>query len=339
MTFTRLPFTGQVARTNRALNPAQVPGGSSAEQSSRFAWTGAYVGAGGPTDVTPTLYRFTAPGAGTYPPGVDWYGNPDIASPLTSGAWVAQPVTPGEQLAVSAYWRYGSSLISQTVGLFVRFHDGAGAWVGGVVSLWSGVASNVWVRPGGTVTVPVGATHMVVSLRQTSAASAFPAGSFFDYTGLLIEVGSTVQPWFSGSSTPASPRERYAWLGAVNASRSTLTVPLAADEQTPLLDFLQPYKTGRAARTIARELMQSSTVKVAWVPLESRAGVLELLYDTTEEANAAQAWFGSNHSYYRSGDATYADMRFVVAGGEVAIERPSAVSSRTKLLVPFKELA
>ncbi len=338
MTYYRIPFTGQLARTNRALNPAQVVGGSGAEQGSRFAWTGAYVGAGGPTDVTPTLYRFTAPGAGTYPPGVDWYGNPDIASPSTSGAWVAQPVTPGEELAVSAYWRYGSGLISQTVGLFVRFHNGVGAWVGGVVSLWSGVASNVWVRPGGTVTVPVGATHMVVSLRQTSAASAFPAGSFFDYTGLLIEQSSTLGSWFHGASTPATPAERYSWQSTAHASRSFMHVPAAADTLTPLMDIATPYGISREARTVARELMESSSVRSAYFAPGARRGTLRVLFASPTLARAGMAFFADNPSFYLSHPgASHADMLFVVADGDLAFEQDEV--DGIVLAVPFKELA
>lgn len=172
---------------NYALNPAQVSGGSIDECISRFSWTRTYVTTSSPSGAT-TAVRFasgeTSTGTGR---GADWYGDLDLVTPGATGAWLDQPVTPGETITVGADCIYALSNKSPVSAYAtIRFHDGAGNWVGTAQrgSLVS-AAFNSWVTVRNSVVVPAGAKYAVASIRELDSVT-FTTNDYFVQTALVF---------------------------------------------------------------------------------------------------------------------------------------------------------
>lgn len=122
---------------------------------------------------------------------------------------------------------------------------------------------------------------------------------------------------------------------------------------TPLIVF-GPYENSYEVRNIARPLLQSSSVRVTYVPQGPRDGKLMLLFASYANAVAAAGYFAPAASFTFNGpvvtttgytivnnvvlpvgdiDDTF-DMTFIVTGGTVDIEQ----NELWEVSVPFKEL-
>lgn len=174
---------GPNAAGNRAANPAQVTGGSTAERMPRFSATPSYqTGSGLASPLPDTYTRFTQAGTTGTGRGVDWYANSDNP-PATTGAAMTSPVVEGVPITVSAWVRLTSSSVGG-VSFSARFHDGAGNWVG-AVSFGSGLTmtSGVWARLSRTLTPPAGAKYVSFRLRMEGTTTA---GDLLDQTALMV---------------------------------------------------------------------------------------------------------------------------------------------------------
>lgn len=193
-----------VAR-NLEPNSRALSTGSAAPYGTRWGWVRSWVG-NGAEFVLPfgTLARFTSPETGNVAGrGVDSYGNPDLSAPLTSGDFVAGPtVTPGDTITVSRWVRMNVPTSPGYV-VGVRFHNGAGAWVGdhsfGAVA-GSGTA---WTRVSWTGIVPAGATRFSVTTRVGTVAVSNT--TFMDVTGVMTEVTDRVRSWRERALEPGGP--------------------------------------------------------------------------------------------------------------------------------------
>ncbi|AZS40043.1 hypothetical protein CVS54_01365 [Microbacterium oxydans] len=190
---------------NLEPNPTALSTGSAAPYGTRFGWARTWVG-NGAENVLPfgTLARFTSSETGTVAGrGIDSYGNQDLTSPATTGDFVGGPtVTPGETITVSRYVRMNVATAGYLLG--VRFHNGAGGWVGGTsFGEWMGAgAGTSWVRVSWTGVVPAGATRFSVSTRiQTVAVTP---STFLDVTGLLTERVGRVRDWHDEALQPGT---------------------------------------------------------------------------------------------------------------------------------------
>lgn len=137
-------------------------------------------------------------------------------------------VTPGLSYT-AAYALGGVTSQVQTVGIYIRWMNGA------TVLSTSGASSNYlsdpnWAdRPHVTATAPIGATHaqMIVQVRFTSASI-----SSFKFRQFQFEQRSTLNGYFDGN-TADTATIIYAWTGTANASTSTLS--LVPDRTTAMV--------------------------------------------------------------------------------------------------------
>lgn len=133
-------------------------------------------------------------------------------------------VTPGETYILSAYVR---ASVRRRMEMALQEYNGAtsGPRVRG--ALFTAVPG-VWTRIEMRYTVPAaGVTHIMPITDSTASASDgntnWTVGATLDGTGILVERTSSAlpaEPFFYGSTPDTSTRD-YAWLGAVNDSRST----------------------------------------------------------------------------------------------------------------------
>lgn len=221
ITSSSIPVEHETGR-NYESNPRAVSTGSGSAYLTRYSWTRAFVSTGSPTpEGLNTVARLTSTETGTVSGrGVDSYGNPDLASPGTSGSWTESPlVTPGETITVSRYTRM---LITSAFMLRVRFHDGAGNWVSTLMtdSSMSVPLLNNWRRVSWTGVVPAGAKYLAASLINTSP-DAITTSNFMDVTGLMTVKGE-LRDYFDGSLA-ATTNSKYSWAGTANASDSIET--------------------------------------------------------------------------------------------------------------------
>lgn len=190
--------TPYVFRKNLAQNPRQVSTGNFIERQTRFSWVGSWVSQTWHPFIT-TATRYTAPSSpSSSPGGVDFGGNADLATPSTTGNWIAYPVLPGQTIVVSAS-AYGSKLAGWN--FQYRFHDGLGNWVG----VRAGGSSFADGQEGTTsITVPAGAAYFVARIQLGGAVGSVVAGDWFEYTGIRIETGVVVPSGYfdGGLSVP-----------------------------------------------------------------------------------------------------------------------------------------
>ena len=234
----------------RALN---VPA-TTAPYLGRYQWLGPMLEGTNAPDGTNlvTMARFWANETGTIAGrGIDSYGNPEIPVPGTAGAWVESPVvSPGDTIAVSRFVRWHNlTWTGAPVSLAVRFHDGAGHWIGGLHVL--DVAPNEWPagywrRLGGVVVVPAGAQRLVVHVRLGDAFVT-PATAL-DMTGVQTEVNDEVSDFkdFALAITSADaplPADRAADLLIWQAGQSAL-------------EFLHPIVQAVGLRLVCDERRQ-----------------------------------------------------------------------------------
>lgn len=184
---------------NLDANPAALSTGTAAAYGARSGWARSFVSlaaAAVPTGGPATVARFQSPEAGTVnvPRGMDSYGNLDLAAPGVSGAWLEGPrVNPGQIITVSRFARFQSTTRWVTR---VRFHDGAGSWIGGALTGTEvGVSlSGNWARPSWTGLVPAGARYVSIQT-VNSGPLTVAVGDVMVFTGLMTEVMDTLRPW------------------------------------------------------------------------------------------------------------------------------------------------
>jgi hypothetical protein len=191
---------------NLEPNSRALSTGTLAPYGARFSWVRSFVTTGVPAPGAPTtVVRFTSPESGSVSGrGVDSYGNPDLAAPGTSGAWLEGPrVTPGQTITISRFMRMFSTTLWVTR---VRFHDGAGAWIGTTKSGTpvGPTLPNNWARPSWTGVVPAGAKYVSIST-VTSGAQTVTTSSFLDITGVMTETTDRVRSWREQALEPGGP--------------------------------------------------------------------------------------------------------------------------------------
>ncbi|MGN6324500.1 DUF859 family phage minor structural protein [Pseudolysinimonas sp.] len=182
--FDRWKFSG---RKNLITNPASIVGTEimAASNGSVSRLTGLTI-PGLPYTTTAARITMTANAGG-------WYFASDANNPRTQ-------VTPGKTYYVSAYVRSSQAI---TVTLAVQQFTASGAGPGScVVRNQDGttkqftLAPNVWTRIGGVVVAHVQALYAGPYAYSTTA---FAAGATYDVTGIMLEEGDVMMPYFDGS--------------------------------------------------------------------------------------------------------------------------------------------
>lgn len=126
----------------------------------------------------------------------------------------ASPVV-GETYTYSVYVRVSVAQRIQTRFTFV------GAGVADSFGEAVDVPANTWTRLSQTATIPAGTTTNRFKLRAVSGGSGhmWQIGETLDQDAALIEVGSTLGPYFDGS-TADTTSAYYSWAGTADASES-----------------------------------------------------------------------------------------------------------------------
>lgn len=215
---------------NNARNPRQISGGSTSESLGRYSWTSSYLtGLAIPGSLMTTAVRLTCPAEQTGSDrGVNWGGNVQLGSPLASGDWLNYPVTPDVPISLFTRVRLG---LSGDVTVRVRYHDGAGNWVGAsqsplVVPLTAGVWAPVQIN---SLTPPAGATHVVFGMFINATSGTFPAGIAYDQTACCVAQAAAPTYFdyaYNGDDNDLTP---FLASGTIGNGPSILTAPGVAN--------------------------------------------------------------------------------------------------------------
>lgn len=200
-------------RTNGALNPLQVSGGSSAEIKPAAGFTSAFQTGivGAPGDPT-TACRFTRNAASptTITASNKWYGDMYVSTPGTAGDWIAQPISPG-RVRVSVWVR--SNRDSSFVLRVRPFKIAAPAWTSArTTSAAVALAGGAWTQLSVEITAPADSTHIAVEVGQQTAF-AWALNDWWEQSRLIV--GDL--PFIAGDSD-IDVDERTRWAAAANAS-------------------------------------------------------------------------------------------------------------------------
>lgn len=244
---------------NNSTNPRMVSGGGAHHFGARFSWSAAFVTgiSDHPLGIT-TAWSSLRGGSGSVGGGrgVDRYGNADVA-PGTSGSWIACPVTASVAYNFSQWVKWTRTPALARV--IVRFHDGAGNWVGTtVVALTYTPVAGVWQELPVTVVPPAGATYMVYRLDATTDASWTSTDGVY-VTGILDRA---IGPYFDGSMLG------FKWQTTPDASPSEGTYL----EFTPIATENMQILSINAGETISYEVQLN-----AWVTAVNQPVAVDLV--------------------------------------------------------------
>lgn len=295
---------------NHCLNPRQVSGGSTSEFQIRYGWAPSYLtGIVIPGSGLTTAARSTCPSNMTDPnQGVNWGGNVQLGSPLTSGDWLNYPMTPDVPMKLFTWVRLG---LSGNVTVRLRYHDGAGNWVGAsqsplVVPLTAGVWTAVSVP---SFTPPAGATHAVFGMFLNATSGTFPAGVAYDQTGCCVTQQAAPAAWFDSGFSPDPDLTAYS-VGTPDSSPSRLSGN--AGLQSPGV----PWAVGAGVKAFAAQSWAGHGVR------SGRAVCFSPDPDTTVRIAGAPNASGQLYTVLltlRSIAPTTVSVRFTSGGPEVSL--------------------
>lgn len=294
---------------NHCLNPRQVSGGSTSEFQIRYGWAPSYLtGIVIPGSGLTTAARSTCPSNTTDPnQGVNWGGNVQLGSPLTSGDWLNYPMTPGVPMKLFTWVRLG---LSGDVTVRLRYHDGAGNWVGAsqsplVVPLTAGVWTAVSVP---SFTPPAGATHAVFGMFLNATSGTFPAGVAYDQTACCV-TQKAAPAYFDSGFSPDPDLTAYS-VGTPGSSPSRLSGN--AGLQSPGV----PWAVGAGVKAFAAQSWAGHGVR------SGRAVCFSPDPDTTVRIAGAPNASGQLYTVLltlRSIAPTTVSVRFTSGGSEVSL--------------------
>lgn len=294
---------------NHCLNPRQVSGGSTSEFQIRYGWAPSYLtGIVIPGSGLTTAARSTCPSNTTDPnQGVNWGGNVQLGSPLTSGDWLNYPMTPGVPMKLFTWVRLG---LSGDVTVRLRYHDGAGNWVGAsqsplVVPLTAGVWTAVSVP---SFTPPAGATHAVFGMFLNATSGTFPAGVAYDQTACCV-TQKAAPAYFDSGFSPDPDLTAYS-VGTPGSSPSRLSGN--AGLQSPGV----PWAVGAGVKAFAAQSWAGHGVR------SGRAVCFSPDPDTTVRIAGAPNASGQLYTVLltlRSIAPTTVSVRFTSGGPEVSL--------------------
>lgn len=210
--------TAQEYRENLAHKP--FPDNANEPETKTFAVQGGYWGGestrtiintGGPFN-RPFMRKTITSTAHATTNGIFSIGaNPDVASPIGIGSR-GTPILPNTTYTISMYVRYSTGDVTDR--LSYQFADANGVKIGGLTpGPTTPLTTNKWSRLSVTFTTPANAA--VVMLRTVGGSGvASVIGSTFDATGIMVTIGSELQPYADGN-TPG-----WEWSGTPGASTS-----------------------------------------------------------------------------------------------------------------------
>lgn len=102
------------------------------------------------------------------------------------------------------------------------------------------VSANTWTRISATVTMPANTDRLLCAFYSVTGTGLvrWVTGDTYDVSGMLIEIGSTLDTYFDGSTSWST--NKYSWYGAANGSESLLE-PLATGYRRNYCINPQPF--------------------------------------------------------------------------------------------------
>lgn len=224
-------------------------------------------------------------------------------------------ITPGTTYLASMYV---SSDSSRVLHIGLQWMNAAGAAIatdfGPNVTVTS--AATGYQRLSVSATAPTGTSYVQVVV---FTVGSIVAGTVLAATALLLTTGSTLRPYFDGATRP--PTGSFsAWVGAPNASSSTLTErvvnPYAAQQSTP--DLALDYSGQRESASVEHPILGRPDPVHATGPLRTRKGTLEFFYSTLDRARAAARVHEAVRVMLRDTESPELDMYYVPRRVELA---------------------
>ena len=160
----------------------------------------------------------------------------------TSSFAVTYPATAGTPGGVLYNWTGLTIGNTYTFSIYGYAPTGSPDWRAGVYPTFQGnivTTKNAWTRS--TVTFVASATNLYVGIAN---ASAYNTGQVIYVDAALGEDGSTAGVYFDGTSN-----DRASWVGATNASSSSLPSAVADRKQLKMVSVTVTWDDGTAQRT------------------------------------------------------------------------------------------
>lgn len=168
----------------------------------------------------------------------------DISFNLNRGGRI--PVTPGQQIMVSFWWRNSWGAAGARNRITATFYNVATGGTGSAIASgnFSYPSANAWQQMFYTFTVPTGMTYLDIYHEMFSDGKAPVVGSTLDVTGMLVELSSSLGTffWAGGAAytdTAVPSLFQTIWAGTVENSASyyqtrTYSQPGQADSVIPI---------------------------------------------------------------------------------------------------------
>ena len=217
-----------------------------------------------------------------------------------AGAGPFVPVVAGSQYTVSGWLR---SSVDKTIAPAVQWtnssHVGSPNTTGSPVNL----LANVWTYVSWTTTAPA---SMAFAGPYWYSTTAWASGQTLDGTGFVFELGGTAHPYFDGSNVANRDANLFtiAWVGAANASSSTLT-------SLPNTDAMI-WQPGTTAYDWVETMLQTANLRL-WCD-ENRVWYLKAAWALTDvlSVSSATSLISATDSISLDEDSQYYD-HFTVA--------------------------
>lgn len=176
----------------------------------------------GPIPEITTYARKTWTVSGATAPGDTGFEN---ASGASANPGAGLPITALQTYTFSSWLR--SSASGKTHALIqVYWKDAATNWISTSQPAPVALTAGAWTRLSLIATAPAGAVS-VGMVTDVDNGSFWLAGDTLDGTGLLIEPGAVLNPFFCGS-TPTLGDFVHSWLSTVNNSASEMRAPMVS---------------------------------------------------------------------------------------------------------------
>jgi hypothetical protein len=168
-------------------------------------------------------------------------------------------VTAGQLYTLSAYVRYSTT---QTVTPWASIYNSSGTLVSNASSpVTFTCTANTWTRVSMTVVMPTSSARLGL---YTAAAGSMASGATVDMTGVLVEAGNTLLPYFDGTFTGCG------WVSTANASNSyvgsaTPTIPTLTYTSAPQGQTVTINANGHIAQFIEQANVVALASVLSWV--------------------------------------------------------------------------
>lgn len=254
-----------------------------------------------------------------------------LTAALTSNMEVVSaqmPASPG--VTYTATGSMQRSTVGRNNAIQLRFYDASDVLIGSVFTGSQVMSTGAWQTVSSTALSPAGTAFVRVLVRTYAPA----VGELHYWDQISLVATASVLPYFDGNTGYVGGMQ-HRWLGAVNLSASVAESPGVADEISPDLSIAKPFRVTRAVRSVARPLLDSSTVRAVLFEAGPRRGAMTTVWADSAAGMEALSFFSGARTF-RVTDEAYASFWFVVSESELDFEQDTAPGVVT---IPFVEVS